>query len=798
MFENLKNVICRIPDSAKAMNWKTILQKLISLLPVTLLFNPKNLLIIIITLFASASSGADDEKQIIFLNTKATDDAAISYSVMPGDNLFLPFTGTQNSIGTIFEFYLTSFHGEYGDNITVNPGIVELPGLKVKDRHISVLLDRPVLTLKLEIPELPTAGKYTGNLVVQSNNQVQQTITIVLTRATVQRPAQLSVDLKSILIHHTKPWLFIPGKTANFTMLIRNNNSDWKARGVFLRLLEITTPKGVNFNPGDNLTLKWNGKDANNLWRSPSSETGDSLARVIAPNEQAEISGEFLSLSPGDYNIKLGLGLLNGLPESEQQIILKVEVRDNATWAILILLLAIAISFVANKFLETQYSRSALLRRISEIRPPWLREEPNTLPVVSVRTLLKQAEDRNKNIWVALFSSTEVVADRINKAENILKILSRIRRIREQIKKWNVNKMIKYRAEKRLRKILAEMGWETIDENFIKELEIKLELLEKWFSPDQLYIHYWNDLKEDIENLLTQARPEVFGNNSHQNIITLLHKKIKEQIEALNSESTKNEEDKQKIIINLGYDYARLKILWESNINEDVDVENKLFDMFKSGEDKDWPVINDFWTKADDIVWENLKEACENKNNKAIEFTSPIINNIQPLQTFQLIQFDVATKPRSIGNNFLFKHGLEYHWSLYLNQQENGDALINPVTREPRLVQYVPEKGRLNIEVELCRNGIPSKKVKMDKTIIIEDSSDFGWRGIFRSAEITALVIATLFAVISGLASFYISNPVFGNTGDYIALFIWGAGVDQGKNFLQRLHQSAGGTRSLS
>jgi hypothetical protein len=50
-----------------------------------------------------------------------------------------------------------------------------------------------------------------------------------------------------------------------------------------------------------------------------------------------------------------------------------------------------------------------------------------------------------------------------------------------------------------------------------------------------------------------------------------------------------------------------------------------------------------------------------------------------------------------------------------------------------------------------------------------------------------ALGIAALLAVVSGFATFYFPNPAFGTLGDYAALFIWGAGVDQTKNFLQNL-----------
>ena len=50
-----------------------------------------------------------------------------------------------------------------------------------------------------------------------------------------------------------------------------------------------------------------------------------------------------------------------------------------------------------------------------------------------------------------------------------------------------------------------------------------------------------------------------------------------------------------------------------------------------------------------------------------------------------------------------------------------------------------------------------------------------------------AFGFATLFAIVSGLGTLYYKNPTFGSMQDYIALFLWGATVDQTKNFLKEI-----------
>jgi hypothetical protein len=371
----------------------------------------------------------------------------------------------------------------------------------------------------------------------------------------------------------------------------------------------------------------------------------------------------------------------------------------------------------------------------------------------------------------------------------MLSVLSHVRRVRKQIEKWNMDKMIKHRAENRLGNIISELGSEVGDEKFVNEIESKLNQLENWFLPDQLYNLYWTDLKKDVESLLTQAKPEKFP--AHHAIVKKLHEKIEEKKETLIQKQDLKETEKLDKAVKIEEDYAMLLILWERRKDEGDDSEDlkKLFALFDGSK---VPTIDDFFAEADDIAWDRLEEACES-GNKSIEFISPRYSNIHPLRVYQLIQFSIAMKPRSLGNNYLFKHGLEYHWSLSFNQQESKEILTRPVTKGPHLVQYVPQKGNLQVAVELCRKGVPAKEVIMNEVFTIKASEDFGWRGAFRSAEVTALVIATLFAVVSGLASFYISNPTFGNIGDYITLFIWGAGIDQGKNFLQHLQKSSSG-----
>lgn len=747
------------------------------------------------TLISAAGGQVRAEDTLLsFLGAPGENATPIAFSVQPASELLIPFTaGTQANLGKPLEIYLTHFSGDKGDPVIMTPGIVELPDLQPQDQRLSFSLDKRVMTLRLKIPELPAPGKYTGNLIVLQEGLPPQTQAIELTWAQQARSAQLLVDQKSIDVYYTKsplswlPWTTGPSwleEPASFAMLVRNAEERWPAEDVYLRLLEVTPPKNTGFDVKTGLTLTWNGQPAGDLWRSAAAADRSAPRRAIPPNGQVEIGGRFVDLPPGEYTIKVGLAAANAAPDDEEEVTLKVHVRHSVLWAGGVLLFAIALSFFANKGLETQRKRVALLKKIAAARPPWLREEPPTLPVVAARAMLKQAEERNRNWYSALFAP-DILDARVTKASEIVAPLARVRKLRKDIAGWHQDPMIRNRAEKLLRLIVSELGPESADEKVAQQIQQRLDELRKWFMPEHLYDKYWGDLKRDIESLRGQVKPENFTVSWQRDVIDKLYQDIEKE--------PQNKSVKQAGEIEASY--AKLKVLWDRQQDGDPESTkalNKLFELFKGGTE---PSVDKFFQVVDDIAWDRIKAA--SKQEGGFEFVSPQRSTLHPLRAFQLIQFEVAPANRDIGKSYLFKHGLEYRWSLDLAPGTSKKAerprqeLTKPRTREPRVMQYVPCEGDLYVSVTLHRNGDTSDTIEIGKPFPIGPSADFGATSAFKFVEIAALGIATIFAVVSGLATFYFDAPVFGSAEDYIALFLWGAGVDQAKNFIQHLERTS-------
>jgi hypothetical protein len=102
------------------------------------------------------------------------------------------------------------------------------------------------------------------------------------------------------------------------------------------------------------------------------------------------------------------------------------------------------------------------------------------------------------------------------------------------------------------------------------------------------------------------------------------------------------------------------------------------------------------------------------------------------------------------------------------------------------MVEYTEGPGALSVGVEIRRGAEPPCTVP-ETTLTIAESEDFKWQGSLERVELLSFALAFAVAIVSGMAAIYSKNPTFGSTQDYLLLFMWGAGVDQGKNALQLL-----------
>jgi hypothetical protein len=205
-------------------------------------------------------------------------------------------------------------------------------------------------------------------------------------------------------------------------------------------------------------------------------------------------------------------------------------------------------------------------------------------------------------------------------------------------------------------------------------------------------------------------------------------------------------------------------------------------------------VLHCLFQLADENTWELLKDAA---GNKTLTIVPPRSDGSQPLEAYDALRFDIQTGNHRIETAFLFKHALRFDWTIKLVDDRRWMRLrrpskplwLTPRTSEPRVVQYVPRAATVTVEVKITNANSETITVgTMDGgPLVIAASSDFGtFRGLAKVEKIS-WALAAIVAVVTGLSMFYFKVSTFGSFQDYLTLFLWGAGVDSGKNFLQAL-----------
>ena len=69
--------------------------------------------------------------------------------------------------------------------------------------------------------------------------------------------------------------------------------------------------------------------------------------------------------------------------------------------------------------------------------------------------------------------------------------------------------------------------------------------------------------------------------------------------------------------------------------------------------------------------------------------------------------------------------------------------------------------------------------------LLIGRSREFGVMKAFEHAEVLPWAIALVIAIVSGISIYYVGAAGWGSFKDYMTLFLWGAGTETGKTFLQ-------------
>jgi hypothetical protein len=486
--------------------------------------------------------------------------------------------------------------------------------------------------------------------------------------------------------------------------------------------------------------------------------------RNIPAREQVTVTLSFRNLRAGEHVIPLQFFAKNSGEDASQRVTVTLQVRDSAVWATLVLILAALLSFVTTKVLTTLRQRALFLERVRTMRTYWLASEPSTPAVIWFRATLRQAEDLSKRYW--LTGQSEIDA-KLNTADGMLAVLTRVRDVRNRIGAITTPE-IRRRALWVLGNIISRIPATSLSEQGVTQFKAELDKLDGWCDPNKMEAEYWANLLSPIRSRVLEVKPDTLT-GSAQGVATELHAKLDAAANAASAPSKLSDK------IALEEAYQRLTVLWQ--VRDDTALVNdKLCVLKKESVDKVFAVI-------DDANWEALTKLSDGKELALEGPAGDVIEAYEPV-TFKI---RLSGRP-ALQDSYLVQKKLSYHWTITIcdSKSKTKTQTLHVESSQPEVAQFSPAAGRMKATVRIKYNSLDGPQLTQQTPTSVRKSTTFrAWR-IVETADYCAFLIALLISVVSGLA-LYGLGATFGSFKDYLALFTWGASIDQGKNFIQTL-----------
>ncbi len=582
--------------------------------------------------------------------------------------------------------------------------------------------------------------------------------------------------------------------------------------------------------------------------------------RTLEPGEIKEIVvAAKEALPPGSYDVALRFGASNVEPENWQDVKVTLVKRRHLAWPIGVLVVAVLLSYATTKGLSAMIQRRDLRRRITEIqKKSWLRSDRwGALPVVRAFGRAKMADLAlslrlrwNLLTWLSRFVTTpQLLVDEVKEVEDRMEVLKRLNALAIY---WNAapsasgamvtdfDERVVNRAQKILRGIVDRLGQVQEGEDVGTEIMDEIAALEAWEARQKLTEGYWASLSGDIQLLLDAVDLDHFDfdGDTRLHLEGLLRTALgattkpaekqaleaalkaaktaaQEGVAALResplpagiADADATESDLQALeacerevvrrlcqaldlttspgplseMIQMERTYTRLKLIWEQR--NDDERRPALIEKVRNN-----TPVETILKDLDDDVWERLKA------EGTVRIVPPDAQ--QRIEEYQPIDFKLeCTDPKA--NTFLFKHGLEYEWTI----DWDGERQLKPITRSTVVTQFVPQeaevkvgvivrRGRESFSIGLAHDQDASGKVAFvegSKTFKTAPTSAFKHLWPTPTPELIGIAIALILALVTGLQSDVFDTAVAGSWKEYLALFAWGIAADQTKNLLANL-----------
>jgi hypothetical protein len=759
------------------------------------------------------------------------------------------------------------------------------------------LVDQPLsgglLAVELHVPELAAGEKYSGELIAAVADQAPMRWPLVLTPAS-ERPATLVLDRNTVTLTAVQKWWWCPlaylpsswslsgwcppGDTPTVTVHVRDKSGNWRLDGITARFESGLKGEGSGIDLKKQIETAYGSDKGDDIFAWPAPGKRD-----VEKGGQATVTLTFKEFEAGEYTIPLRFTARNSGDDDLQRLNVTLQVRRSVWDAVAVIVLAVFISTVATGMVSTLRQRAQLLGRVRGLRPSWLDQQPEILPVIWLRAASRQAADLSRRWWIRGQAELEA---RITDAERMRDLLARLKQVRDRIGSIPEEK-IRQRATWKLDGLVMQIPGNALSEADLAHFSAALDDFAAWSDadPKQRERKYWNDLKPAIAARCTEVLPTSFASPDANNLAQILCGEL--------SAAVKNEPETLQEKIGIQDAYERLSLLWEAR-SHDRDTRSwvkQIVDLHQPLTFKErWSPILRVYEVVDEGWWQVLtkrdrpkKEGggttdlfawvsslfrrgsgtpqrrtdpaklppprpddsmpaqpakAENAAPKSDEAARqppepeaaepapsepgkgeemlPRIKIVAPTTTVDayttiVFRLDSDADP-GLMRSYLVQKKLKYIWTIDVYpkffwqcwRRERLPGPGGPVPRgwpywpcwlskqtltvtstEPQVAQYVSRPGTVDATVTISYKNHVAETIGSAGLVRVRRSREFG---LFASALATGITFVLVVAgsVVTGIKAFALA-PTFGSLQDYITLFTWGVGLDQGRNFFQSL-----------
>ncbi|MCF8128455.1 MAG: hypothetical protein K9N10_08070 [Deltaproteobacteria bacterium] len=405
--------------------------------------------------------------------------------------------------GETADFRLSSFMGQ-DSGTAARVYFVEEDGSR-KAVAKDVPLDKGTIPMALDATDLASGETYLGTLSTEIEGRYLAPFTLKMSRKIIPRDAVIAVD-KPI---PTKVTCYYECRPPAIDVVLQEKSGRRPLIGISV---EADSPSGEsNLNPVTDLLVTLNpphqdGHKTENLWQLNPDNAAAVKRRSLSPGAQAVMHVSFRKeLPPGKYQTVLKVRALNAKPDDLPKLPISVEIQYPWWYALIVLILAVLVSYLAAKGIRTKMRRLRLTAKVGKLKNAyWLqRDRSGALPVVRVKAVLSRVQKAlaNEKGIIPWFSVPGTLEGQVEAVEKRLPYLFRLCACRAYWEQSNEEPMVVRRAQKVLRGIIQVFADCSLDKDLGEDIKEQLTNLEKWENEEELQGLYWLDLLKDIRQL---------------------------------------------------------------------------------------------------------------------------------------------------------------------------------------------------------------------------------------------------------------------------------------------------------